>query len=272
MVLLTVTPTAKVVIEEYCANPQHGQQDDQSGSDLDVQALSQLQVGSPIEHHQLVALSRLLVGRGKVSGHEAGRARYRLDNILKGAKLYQPPPLPKKEPTPEYKALMQRLREQEEQRQYERMLNPPAPTDKFGFRNSPTGNAFNPATSHGALASDEVDDITYADINRQMILIINILISIICCSVFIWIAARRWSVPQRLGLSLTGSTVVAVAEVGIYFGYIKRLQDAKTKEAKKVESKEIVETWVIDKTAPTGKISGRKSDSNDLRYRKAISR
>ena len=174
--------------------------------------------------------------------------------------------------TPEYKALMKRLREQEEQRQYERMLSPPAPTDKFGFRNSSTGNAFHPATSHGALASDEVDDITYADINRQMILIINILISIICCSVFIWIAARRWSVPQRLGLSLTGSTVVAVAEVGIYFGYIKRLQDAKTKEAKKVESKEIVETWVIDKTVSTGKISGRKSDSNDLRYRKAIHR
>ena len=98
MVLLTVTPTAKFVIEEYCANPEHGQQDDQSGSDLNVQALSQLQVGSPIEHHQLVALSNLLVGRGKVSGHEAGRARYRLDNILKGAKLYQPPPLPKKEP------------------------------------------------------------------------------------------------------------------------------------------------------------------------------
>ncbi|KAI7091026.1 hypothetical protein KC356_g1060 [Hortaea werneckii] len=269
MALLTVTPTAKGVIEEYSLEPQHGQQDDQSGSGLDVQALSQLQIGSPIEHHQLVALSKVLVGRSKVRSDEAGGARYRLDNILRGAKLYQPPPLPKKEPTPEYKALMKRLREQEEQRQYERMLNPPAPTDKFGFRNSSTGNAFHPATSHGALASDEVDDITYADINRQMILIINILISIICCSVFIWIAARRWSVPQRLGLSLTGSTVVAVAEVGIYFGYIKRLQDAKTKEAKKIESKEIVETWVIDKAAPTSKISSRKADSSNLRYRKA---
>ncbi|KAI7242208.1 hypothetical protein KC330_g133 [Hortaea werneckii] len=98
MVLLTVTPTAKVVIEEYCAKPQHGQQDDQPGSDLDVQALSQLQVGSPIEHHQLVTLSQVLVRRGKVSGHEAGGDRYRLDNILRGAKLYRPPPLPKKEP------------------------------------------------------------------------------------------------------------------------------------------------------------------------------
>ncbi|RMY72166.1 hypothetical protein D0863_04688 [Hortaea werneckii] len=268
MVLLTVTPTAKGVIDKYCSEFQRGQQDDKFRSDLDVQALSKLQVGSPIEHHRLVALSKALVERSKVDGHEAGGARYRLDNILRGAKLYQPPPLPKKEPTPEYKALMQRLREQEEQRQYERMLNPPAPTDKFGFRNSPTGYAFNPAISHGALASDEVDDITYADINRQMILIINILISIICCSVFTWIAARRWSVPQRLGLSLTGSTVVAVAEVGIYFGYIKRLQDAKTKEAKKIESKEIVETWVIDKAAPTSKISSRKVNSSDLRYRK----
>ena len=98
MVLLTVTPTAKGVIEEYCSNSQHEQQDDNSGSDLDLQALSQLQVGSPIEHHRLVALSKALVGRSKVDGHEAGGARYRLDNILRGAKLYQPPPLPKKEP------------------------------------------------------------------------------------------------------------------------------------------------------------------------------
>ena len=98
MVLLTVTPTAKGVIDEYCSEPQHGQQDDQSGSELDLQALSQLQIGSPIEHHQLVALSKVLVGRSKVRRDEAGEARYRLDNILRGAKLYQPPPLPKKEP------------------------------------------------------------------------------------------------------------------------------------------------------------------------------
>lgn len=98
MVLLTVTPTAKVLIGEYCAESRHGQRDGQPGSDLDVQTLSQLQVGSPIEHHQLIALSKVLIGRGKASDHEAGGARYRLDNILRGAQLYQPPPLPKKEP------------------------------------------------------------------------------------------------------------------------------------------------------------------------------
>jgi len=157
---------------------------------------------------------------------------------------------------------MQRLREQEENRQYERMLNPPPVPETFGQRFPSSGYIFNPAISHGASAADEVDDVTYADVNRQMILIINVLISIICCSVFIWIAARRWSVPQRLGLSMSGSGIVAVAEVAIYMGYIRRIKDAKQKEVKKLETKEIMETWVIDKSVPPS------IDSDNIRFRK----
>jgi len=87
---------------------------------------------------------------------------------------------------------------------------------------------------------------TYADINRQMALIANVLISILACSVALWKVAWHWSVPQRLALSMTGSLVVAVAEVAIYAGYIGRLKEAKTKEKKKVERKEVGESWVIE--------------------------
>lgn len=146
---------------------------------------------------------------------------------------------------------MRRLRAQEEQRQYERMLNPPVAPETFGHRSSHSTPTFNPATSHGATAADEVDEMTYADVNRQVILIINVLVSIICTSVFIWIAARRWSVPQRLGLSMSGSGIVAVAEVVIYMGYVRRLQEAKQTEVKTVETKEITDTWIIDKAAST---------------------
>jgi len=158
---------------------------------------------------------------------------------------------------PEYKALMQRLREREEQRQYERMINPPAPGETFDQRFPNAGaRSFNPAISHGQTGADEVDEVTYADVNRQMILIINILISIITCSVFIWIAARRWSVPQRLGLSMFGSGTVAAAEVAIYFGYIRRLDEARQKEVKAVERQEVMETWVIDKAKASGNADG----------------
>ena len=160
---------------------------------------------------------------------------------------------------------MKRLRAEEEERQYERMVNPPPANETFGQRFPNAAYTFNPATSIGqAPGADEIDEITYADVNRQVGLIINILVSIICCAVAIWVAARRWDVPQRLGLSMSGSGLVAVAEVAIYMGYIRRIKEAKTKERKLVETKEIVETWVLD-----GRVSTEKDSLNDtIRYRK----
>ena len=160
---------------------------------------------------------------------------------------------------------MQKLREQEEQRQYERMINPPSQPETFGQRFPNAPKAFAAGLDVGYNAQDEVDEVTYAEVNRQMVLIINVLISIICTSVAVWMAARRWSVPQRLGLSFSSSTVVAVAEVAIYMGYIRRIKDAKTKEKKSTERKEIVDTWVID-----AKTTSQQTESNDsaIRFRK----
>lgn len=164
--------------------------------------------------------------------------------------------------TPEYKALMKRLREEEERRAYERMINPPTPAETFSQR-FPNANTFG-ASSFKAPVVQEQDEVTYADINRQMILIINVLVSIIATSVVVWIAARHWSTPQRLGLSMTSSIVVGVAEVVIYMGYLKRIQDAKAKEGKVLEKKEIIDTWVID-----GKEKRAITDGADgVRHRK----
>ena len=164
--------------------------------------------------------------------------------------------------TPEFKALMARLRADEERKQYERMTNPPSET--FGQRSLDGTSTFEPATSHGQTGVDQIEESTYQDVERQMALIINVLVSIIACSVAIWIAARHWSVPQRLGLSMSGSATVAIAEVAIYLGYIKRTKDAKDLEIKKAERKEVVETWVIDSTP-----ASEKTGSDDsMRYRK----
>lgn len=142
---------------------------------------------------------------------------------------------------------MARLRKEEEARAYERMLNPPQPTETFGQR-FPSSNAhlFAAHPMDSFAIKDEDDEVTYADINRQLALIINVLVSIIACSVAIWVAARYWSTPARLALSMTGSTVVAVAEVVIYMGYLRKIKEAKVEEKKKPEIKEIAETWVIE--------------------------
>lgn len=113
------------------------------------------------------------------------------------------------------------------------MINPPTPIITFSdpFAAQPDAN--------------EDDEITYADINRQMALIINILVSIVACGVAIWMASGHWSTPKRLGLSMGGSGMIGIGEVVVYAGYIRRLKEAREKGKKQVEIKEIIKTWII---------------------------
>ena len=159
---------------------------------------------------------------------------------------------------------MKRLRQQEEERQYELMINPPPPKETFNQRFPYAASQPSFAVGNAANNSEE-DEVTYADVNRQMALIINVLVSIIACSVAIWIAARRWEVHYRLGLSMSGSALVAMAEVAIYMGYIRRIKDARQKERGTVERKEIIDTWVFDGTSAK---SSRQQDSEGVRFRK----
>ena len=171
---------------------------------------------------------------------------------------------------------MARLRREEEDRAYERMINPPRPAETFSQRF--------PHSSHAALfpaAQADVgddDEVTYADINRQMTLIINILISIVACSVAIWLAARHWSTPTRLGLSMGGSGMIGVAEVVVYAGYLRRIKEARDKGKKNVEVKEIIKTWIIGGQHEKADldeailIAPDASKDDELRRRKATSR
>ena len=141
---------------------------------------------------------------------------------------------------------MARLRADEEARAYQKMAGVKAKSQPFTFSRSLVTNSRNPHSS-GAIPQDDDDGITYADANRQAALIFNVLVSIVACGVAIWIAARHWNTPQRLACSMAGSLVVAIAEVGLYLGYLHRLQEAKRKEHLKIESKTVVSTWVSGK-------------------------
>jgi len=137
---------------------------------------------------------------------------------------------------------MARLRREEEDKAYERMINPPLPAETFSQR-FPSSNAKLFPAAQADIGDD--DEVSYTDINRQISLIINVLVSIVACSVAIWLAARHWSTPSRLGLSMGGSGMIGVAEVVVYAGYLRRIKEAKEKGKKEVEIKEIVKTWVI---------------------------
>lgn len=156
---------------------------------------------------------------------------------------------------------MTRLRQEEEQRAYERMLDPHqvSATSQRRFATSPHAHI----DSAVRQTPIEEDEITYADINRQVALIINVLVSIIACSAAIWIAARHWSTPSRLAFSMSGSILVAVAEVSVYAGYLGRLQDARQKARKQIEIKEIVRTWVIGGNEESAELTQTSSPAKE---------
>ena len=264
MVLLTMTPAIVAAVKVFVARGG-------SASSLDEPSLDDPAVGRPISHGQIIDIAEFLKKNSEVIQQDNENGHYiplSLADLLRGSSVYTPPPKPKPEPSAEYTALMARLRKEEEARSYERMINRPTPTDTFSLRF--------PKATHGHLfethsKSDEEDDMTFQDVDRQLTVIINVLVTVVACSIAVWIVARRWDTPQRLALSMASSIVLAIAEVVVYWGYINRLKDAKKTERKKVEKKEITETWVIEprkgKSQPVNIASSRLGEDN-LRQRK----
>lgn len=140
---------------------------------------------------------------------------------------------------------MARLRDEEDARAYERMTRPSPGAAKFAQASSQFSPA-GPLGSDAELLMHEDDETTYADVNRQMTLIINVLLSIVTCSIAIWLVARQWSVPLRLCLSMAGSGLVGIAEVVIYTGYLRRIKAAKNEERKRPEVRKIVHSWISE--------------------------
>jgi hypothetical protein len=118
--------------------------------------------------------------------------------------------------------------------------------------------------------SDEGDDdVTYSDVHKQMMLLLNFLVSIFGVAATLWIAARWWNTTARLFLTLGGSILVAIAEVAVYNGYIWRMGEAKIRQDKMKEVKEVVGSWTVgadggEKTATTEEdaiLVGAKTDA-----------
>lgn len=269
MVLLTMTPgivralsqLEETLPEEYAKLQEPSEP-----------ALAAPKPGNPVSHSQLIVLSKLVKLLPAKEDNEHNEDEIStpttLNALLSNTTIYIPPPAPKPHQTPEYHALMARLRAEEEARSYERMLHPPPTRETFTQR---FPGAKNHLPSGFSIGVDEVDDVSYEEVHRQIILIINVLISIICVAVFVWVAARHWSVGKRLGLSMGSAFAVAVCEVVVYSGYVRKVQEAKRAEKKKPEIKEIVASWVLDrsKDGEESVVNTSKEKVDDgIRYRK----
>jgi hypothetical protein len=276
MVLLTMTPAiVRAVSRAAVTTPDEFAMLQRPSEPV----LADAKAGNPISHSQLIDLAKLLTSvsydttpaaEAQQNSQGDGVIPTTLDTLLRGSNVYTPPPPPKKEPTPEFARLMARLRAEEEARIYDRMTNPNPLTrlESFSQRFPQT-----PQFSLGAdVPTSEEDELSYEEVHRQIILIINVIVSVVACAVFVWVAARHWSAPKRLGLSMGSSGAVAIAEVVVYSGYVRKVAEAKRKEKRKPEIKEIVQSWIFDGNSSSDKVREVGASSNKaedgVRYRK----
>ncbi|KAI1763112.1 endoplasmic reticulum-based factor for assembly of V-ATPase-domain-containing protein [Hypoxylon sp. FL1150] len=242
MVLLTMTPSIveslRILDEIRAGDDSQIEHTPSNTADNDEPSLEDPSVGKPISHGQIIDIWN----RSKINKSYG----VRLEELLRGATVYVPPPPPKPEPTDEYKALMARLRREEEERSYERMLRKAPTKESFAerFPAAPMAHSF-AEVNRPLKDSDLGDDIEHGDVQKQVTLIINFLISVFGCGAALWLATRWWSVPARLFLSLGGSIVVAIAEVAVYTAYTWRMAEGEKNQKKMREVKQIVQTWVV---------------------------
>ncbi|KAK1783264.1 endoplasmic reticulum-based factor for assembly of V-ATPase-domain-containing protein [Copromyces sp. CBS 386.78] len=233
MVLLTVTPSILEALQRVPDAQSKLQRDDEP-------SLVDANIGAPISHGQIVHLWNLL----KADEHR----EYTLEILLRGSRVYVPPPPPKPEPSDEYKALMARLRRDEEERAYERMVNPAQPMETFSQMFPSSGSmarAFAEANRPTRKEDMGDDQVTYDEVHRQLMLIFNFMVTILGVAATLWILARWWSTPARMFLTMGGSIIAGVAEVALYSGYVWHLGQAKKKDKTFKEVKEVVQTWVV---------------------------
>ncbi|KAI0148647.1 endoplasmic reticulum-based factor for assembly of V-ATPase-domain-containing protein [Xylariaceae sp. FL1272] len=209
------------------------------GPDLQDPSLENPAVGNPINHGQIIDIWKSLRGKG--------HADYSLEQLLRGSTIYVPPPPPKAEQTNEYKALMARLRREKEERSYERMIQKAPARETFAqrFPMAPMAHSFAEVNKPSKESDWGVDDIEYGDVQKQVTLLVNFLVSVVGCGAALWRVAQWWPVTARLFLSLGGAIVVAIVEVAVYSAYTWRMSEGDNKANRKKEVKEILQTWVV---------------------------
>ncbi|GMM35467.1 Vph2 protein [Saccharomycopsis crataegensis] len=170
-----------------------------------------------------------------------------IPKILSSLKFYFPPK-PKTVQTPEFQRQLQRLRNLEEERRYQEM----AYSDKTTIYDKSLSIH---QDTRLRLDGGEDDDVSLSpsqfskQVKEQMTTILNILITAGSVAFAVWYWTKtsmtNVSISTRVFLSMAFGFLVLVAEVVVYNGYLRRMDDAKQTERRKKEKKKVVKTITI---------------------------
>lgn len=217
MVLLTMTPQ---ILEAISRLPQDALN---SLPETDLPTTP----GSPISHLTLLTISRLAKTYITESHQQCS-----LSSLLRGAYPYHPPPAPLPTKSPEYLALMSRLRAEQEARDYRVLV------------------AKQKLDSTDDEVTGEKDDINPS-------LVFNILLSVIMCGAAVFVMTRYWrSDGLRVLVSMGTGVVVGCAEVGVYAIFLRKKRLGKEKEALKKEKQFLLNSEEISALRSSESVAG----------------
>lgn len=170
----------------------------------------------------------------------------------------------KKPKTAEYEKLMKRLRIEEHEKEYRRFLK----KDDGSYCSGVDAIGKYAFLPEGDVDINKVDSIggSAKEVKHQLTTIFNILITVVSVGYAVW----YWSGSSmglgnndaiRLLLSLFASILVLVAEVVVFGGYLRKVEEAKGRERKMVENKHVVSTVVFGQKKTKGGKLGRNRNA-----------
>ncbi|KAJ5523093.1 hypothetical protein N7513_012637 [Penicillium frequentans] len=218
---------------------------------------SSLDLYGPIAHSQLLRLSKHLQNDAEYNSTDRGRSMNGptiLSALLRGTKVYVPPPPKKPEPSPEYLAEKARLQALAERQAYQRLLNP----------------AYTPNPDHADPYATKADGTPYSEDTLTPSLVLNIFLSTIITGAAVYWCLTSFGMPRilasifsamtgpapgdgmeardavgaseavRVLLSFFAALSVAVAESVLYAVYLGKVVEARNKERKLKEKKVVI--------------------------------
>ncbi|KAF7718637.1 Uncharacterized protein PECH_008843 [Penicillium ucsense] len=242
MVLLTTTPRIIAALETIPAV---------QCSEIDLPTAAQ--AGDSITHDQLLRLAKYLQNDTPYQETHLSAQPHTtvLNDLLRGTRVYVPPPPKKPEPTPEYLASKARLLAEAERLAYTRLLNPSHTLDP---------SSTDPHTSSTDASEDPL----------TLSLIFNIFLSVIITGFSVYWALTKfhmpvilatlftqWTSPNldlgggqgsasagasdavRILISFFAAIAVAVAEAFLYGAYLEKVSRARAKE-KRIKERKVV--------------------------------
>lgn len=178
-----------------------------------------------ISHQCLIRVSKCLAQ----SQTGSWSSKYALPMLVQGSGISFPPKPQQPAKTANYVQLMNKLRAQQQELEYQRLIHP--------------------ERSDISSVDDLQDALTPAQetkvLKEQLSTIVNIIISVVSVAYATWYWAGSSAglpVASKLLLSLSTSIVILIAEVVIYLGYLNRVSQARTMERAKREKTEVIKS------------------------------